>query len=164
MCLIYSPADLEPLCPGLSLLQVYDLTCWLWRSWCRLRRTRTRSRRPFLACRVFLCHFLLCSGSTSCPSPQKSSWHCPPAMPAEEEKTEDPRTPSARTPGCPARGPQDAQREDPRMPSARTPRHVSTILDWAKVVIWNSAWDPGHTDTETCPQDPPTVNRLEAPL
>ncbi|XP_029396462.1 uncharacterized protein LOC110324815 isoform X5 [Mus pahari] len=53
------------------------------------------------------------SGSTSCPSPQKSSWHCPPAMLAEEKKTEDPRTSSARTPGSSARGPQEAQREDP---------------------------------------------------
>ncbi|XP_076407493.1 uncharacterized protein LOC143268492 [Peromyscus maniculatus bairdii] len=102
-------------------------------------------------------------------------------MLAEEQATEDPTTPSARTPGhpartpgCPARGPQDAQRgpqdaqrEDLRMPSARTPRrpargpipvHCATHLDLAKVITQNPAWDPGHTDTDTCPWDPPTVN------
>ncbi|XP_028620350.1 uncharacterized protein LOC114618723 [Grammomys surdaster] len=81
-----------------------------------------------------------------------------PARGPQDAQREDPRMPSARTPGRPARGPQDAQREDPRMPSARTPRHITTLLDWAKVVIWNPAWDPGHMDTETCPWDPPTVN------
>nr|XP_048287249.1 uncharacterized protein LOC125398490 [Myodes glareolus] len=62
-------------------------------------------------------------GSTSRTSPQKSSWPCPPATMTEEQRTEDPGTPRARTQGRrPARGPQDAQCEDPKTPSARTPR------------------------------------------
>ncbi|XP_075804648.1 uncharacterized protein LOC142835222 [Microtus pennsylvanicus] len=90
-----------------------------------------------------------------------------PARGPQDAQREDPRTLSARTPGRPARGPQDAQREDPRTPSARTPRRSAggpmpsrhaTLLDQAKVITQNPAWDPGHTDTDTCLQDPPTVN------
>ncbi|EDL97527.1 rCG27753, isoform CRA_a [Rattus norvegicus] len=53
-----------------------------------------------------------------------------PARGPQDAQLEDPRTPSARTPGRPARGPQDAQREDPRTPSARTPHpYVATLLE-----------------------------------
>lgn len=38
------------------------------------------------------------------------------------------------------------------------PSQHATLLDQAKVITQNPAWDPGHTDTDTCPQDPPTVN------
>ncbi|XP_057639331.1 uncharacterized protein LOC130883117 isoform X2 [Chionomys nivalis] len=94
--------------------------------------------------------------------------------PHDDAQREDPTSPSARTPGRPAQGPQDTQREDrghpargPRTPSARTPRcpargshgtQQKDLLDQAKVITQNPAWDPGHTDTDTCPQDPPTVN------
>ncbi|XP_026636889.1 uncharacterized protein LOC106144037 isoform X2 [Microtus ochrogaster] len=43
-----------------------------------------------------------------------------PARGPQDAQREDPRTPSARTPGRPARGPQDAQREDPTALSRRT--------------------------------------------
>ncbi|XP_036062497.1 uncharacterized protein LOC118595803 isoform X2 [Onychomys torridus] len=88
---------------------------------------------------------------------------------AEEQATEDPTTPSTRTPGCqhkdprtpstrtpghPARGPHDTQREDPSLHYV----HCATLLDLAKVITQNPAWDPGHMDMDTCPWDPPTVN------
>lgn len=36
---------------------------------------------------------------------------------------------------------------------------TASFLILAKVITQNPTWDPGHTDTDTCPQDPPTVNR-----
>lgn len=61
------------------------------------------------------------------------------------------RTPSGRTPRCPARGSHDTQQESP-CPHDIPP---SWIRPKSSPRILRGTLD---TDTDTCPQDPPTVN------
>ncbi|XP_032765051.1 uncharacterized protein LOC116906271 [Rattus rattus] len=79
-----------------------------------------------------------------------------PARGPQDAQREDPRTPSARTPGCPARGPQDAQREDSRTPSARTPGrparglHILTLQpSWNRPTSSSPGILRGSLDTRT---------------